>query len=136
MLANFDAPSREECTASRVVSNTPQQALTLLNDPTFVEAARAWAARLLGGTTESDPQRLDQAFHCALARAPNPLEKESLLKFLAAQRESYEEKPEDATKLLRVGLAPAPKDEKPDDLAAWTQVCRVILNLHETITCY
>ena len=136
MLANFDAPSRDECTASRVVSNTPQQALTLLNDPTFVETARAWAARLLGHATESDAQRLDRAYHRALARAPSPQERESLLKFLAAQSGTYEGKPEDATKLLHVGLVPAPKDEKPAELAAWTQVCRVILNLHETITCY
>lgn len=136
MLANFDAPSREECTASRVVSNTPQQALTLLNDPTFVEAARAWAVRLLEPASESDAQRLDRAFRRALARPPQAPEKESLLKFLAVQRATYEGKPEDATKLLHVSLAPAPKDEKPDDVAAWTQVCRVVLNLHETITCY
>lgn len=136
MLANFDAPSREECTASRVVSNTPQQALTLLNDPTFVEASRAWAARLMADSDESDAERLDRAFHRALARAPTTEEKDSLLQFLATQRANCEQKADDAKKLLDVGLAPTPKDENPVQLAAWTQICRVILNLHETITCY
>jgi hypothetical protein len=157
MLANFDAPSREECTASRVVSNTPQQALTLLNDPTFVEASRVWADRLLEPAAEPDDQRLDRAFHRALARAPTAQEKASLLNFLAVQRSQYEQNAADAQKLLGVGLAPAPhyplpsegrgaggegslassvQGNKPVELAAWTQVCRVILNLHETITCY
>ena len=136
MLANFDAPSREECTASRVVSNTPQQALTLLNDPTFVEASRVWADRLLEPAAEPDDQRLDRAFHRALARAPTAQEKASLLNFLAVQRSQYEQNAADAQKLLGVGVAPAPHGEKPVELAAWTQVCRVILNLHETITCY
>lgn len=136
MLANFDGPSREECTASRVVSNTPQQALTLLNDPTFVEAARVWAAHLLDPAKESDAQRLDRAFYRALARPPTAREKESLLKFLSVQEATYKQNPADVSKLLHVGIAPAPKDENPKDVAAWTQLCRVILNLHETITCY
>ena len=136
MLANFDAPSREECVGSRVVSNTPQQALTLLNDPTFVEASRAWAARLMTHSGESDVDRLDRAFHRALARAPTTQEKDSLLKFLTVQRTACEQSPDDANKLLHVGLAPVPKGANPGELAAWTQVCRVILNLHETITCY
>jgi hypothetical protein len=136
MLANFDAPSREECTGSRVVSNTPQQALTLLNDPTFVEASRTWAARLMSHSTESDAELLDRAFHRALARAPTAQEKDSLLKFLTTQRATCKESPEGANKLLHVGLAPVPTEKNPSELAAWTQVCRVILNLHETITCY
>src|SRR5206468_2908771 len=78
MLANFDAPARDECAAQRVVSNTPQQALTLLNDPTFVEAARLFAARLLGRKGASDDERLRQAFETALAREPKAKEKESL----------------------------------------------------------
>ena len=136
MLANFDAPSREECTASRVVSNTPQQALTLLNDPTFVEAARVWAARLLEPAGESEEQRLDRAFRRAVARPPTEREKASLLEFLGIEANTYKQDPDDAAKLLQVGLAPAPKGENPEEVAAWTQLCRVILNLHETITCY
>src|SRR5207248_7977453 len=86
MLANFDAPAREECTANRVVSNTPQQALTLLNDPTFVEAARVLAARLLEAEAISDEKRLDMAFERALGRPVKDKERNSLIKFLNTQR--------------------------------------------------
>ncbi len=136
MLANFDAPSREECTANRVVSNTPQQALTLLNDPTFVEAARVFAAKLLAAPCASDRQRLDLAFERAVARPATDNETKSLLKFLDAQREHYAANGQEAARLMCVGLASAPKNVNQTDLAAWTQICRVILNLHETITRY
>lgn len=136
MLANFDAPAREECTAIRNASNTPQQALTLLNDPTFVEASRVFAGRILAGKATADEQRFDLAFRRALARSPKPAERESLTKFLAEQRSYYAANPEDAKKLLRVGFAPEPAGAKESELAAWTQVCRVVLNLHETITRY
>ncbi len=136
MLANFDAPSREECTANRVVSNTPQQALTLLNDPTFVEAARVFAAKLLAAPCAPDRQRLDLAFESALARPATDNETNSLLKFLDAQREHYAANGQEAARLMCVSLASAPKNVNQTDLAAWTQVCRVILNLHETITRY
>ena len=99
-------------------------------------SARVWAAHLLDPANESDTQRLDRAFYCALARPPTAQEKESLLKFLSVQEATYKQNPEDASKLLYVGIAPVPKDENPKDVAAWTQLCRVLLNLHETITCY
>src|SRR5437867_11025656 len=94
MLANFDAPAREECTANRIVSNTPQQALTLLNDPTFVEASRVFAARLLAAAGSSDEERLDAAFDSALARLAKDKERQSLLKFLAVQREHCQQNAE------------------------------------------
>jgi hypothetical protein len=136
MLANFDAPSREECTANRIISNTPQQALTLLNDPTFVEASRVFAARVLAAKAKSDEERLEFAFERALSRQPTGRELESLLRFLAAQRESTDSNPDDAAKLIRVGIASPQTNTNLSELAAWTQVCRVILNLHETITKY
>jgi hypothetical protein len=136
MLANFDAPSREECTACRVVSNTPQQALTLLNDPTFVEAARVFAARVLEARCGGDEPRLDLAFERALARPPSDKENASLLKFLTMQREHYTPETEAAGKLAHVGNASSPKNLSKAELAAWTQVCRVLLNLQETITRY
>jgi hypothetical protein len=116
-LANFDAPSREESACARTFSNTPQQALTMLNDPTFVEAAQALARKLLarGG---SDDQRLELASERALARPLQPRELESLRQFLAEQR-------------VDAQAAAANRE-----FAAWTSVCRVILNLHETITVY
>jgi hypothetical protein len=136
MLANFDAPSREECTANRNISNTPQQALTLLNDPSFVEAARVFASKLLTANSPSDDALLDQIFEQALLRPIKPNEKQSLQKFLAQQRDYYKSNPEDAKKLDNLGLSPTPTDLDPAELAAWTTVCRVVLNLHETITRY
>src|SRR5207244_9430993 len=79
MLANFDAPAREECCANRIVSNTPQQALTLLTDPTFVEASRVFAARLLATPGDSDTDRLERAFEIALSRPVKEKEKHALL---------------------------------------------------------
>lgn len=137
MMANFDASSREEGICSRIQANTPQQALTLLNDPTFVESARVLAARLLqDANVPTDPERINRLYRLALSREPKDAERESLLAFLSGQRAACAEKPEDAAKLLKVGNAPAPKELAPGELAAWTEVCRVVLNLHETITRY
>jgi hypothetical protein len=136
MMANFDAPSREECTATRIVSNTPQQALTLLNDPTFVEASRVFAEKLLASQCKSDEQRIDWAYEHALARSAKSKEKQSLLKFLSTQRQHYESDAPEAAKIIKIGNAPTKAQKAESELAAWTQVCRVILNLNETITCY
>ncbi len=136
MLANFDAPSREECTASRVVSNTPQQALTLLNDPTFVEAARVFAARLLADPKLSDAERIDLALEQAVAHPASPAQRESLLKLLADERAYYQLHAAEATALMHAGLAPVPAGANLPELAAWSNLCRVVLNLHETLTRY
>ena len=134
MLVNFDAPARDECTALRNYSNTPQQALTLLNDPVFVEAARAFAARLLA--TPADADRLAHAFRLAVGREIKAAERPSLEKLVADQKAYYAAHPDDADKLLKVGQAPAPAGVDPAELAAWTQACRVLLNSHEAITRY
>jgi hypothetical protein len=134
MLANFDAPARDECAAQRNLSNTPQQALTLLNDPAFVEAARLFAARIAAGGKD-DKARLRSAFRTALARDPKPAELTALTTFLAAQRTTYRAAPAEAEKLLRIGFAP-PTAGDPAELAAWTQVARVLLNSQEVITRY
>ncbi|WP_414660269.1 PSD1 and planctomycete cytochrome C domain-containing protein [Horticoccus sp. 23ND18S-11] len=134
MLANFDAPARDECAAQRVISNTPQQALTLLNDPTFVEAARLFAARVhASGTT--DPMRLRQAFLLALGREPRAAETASLQTFLAGQRDYYRSNVAEAEKLIRVGFSPPPSGDAAE-LAAWTSLGRVLLNSQEVITRY
>jgi hypothetical protein len=142
MLANFDAPSREECTAGRTLANTPQQALTLLNDPSFVEAARVLAARVLAAGDPAgeagDRRRIGRLFEKALSRPASAKEEESLAAFLGGQRTYYRDNPEEAAKLLAVGQAPPPAAAACagglPELAAWASLCRVVLNLHETIT--
>lgn len=134
-LANFDAPSREECTAERPRSNTPQQALTLLNDPTYTEAARVFAQRILT-TCKSDDlaTRLTWAWRTALSRNPKPAELAVLTTLYIKHKSEYTADPKSATALAASGEADTNKDLDPIELAAWTSVARTILNLHETIT--
>jgi hypothetical protein len=133
MLA-FDAPTREECAADRVRSNIPQQALVLLNDPQFVEAARVFAARMLkeGGSTPE--ARIAWAWREATGRAPKPAEIGPLRELLDRQIGSFAKDANAPAEFLKVGLAPIPKESPPSELAAYTAVARVILNLHETVT--
>lgn len=133
-LLAFDAPSREECTADRTRSNIPQQALVLLNDPTYVEAARAFGLHILTGTSGTPQQRLVWAWQQALQRTPTARELSVLQKLYAQQKETYRADPASANALLKVGDAPVPEKLDPVELAAWTHVARVLLNLHETIT--
>jgi hypothetical protein len=133
-LATFDAPDREKCTGRRALTNTPLQALVLLNDPTYVEAARALAQRTLlyGGTDEKS--RLNFAFRLATARKPSGKETGVLRKLLETELKSFEQNPTAATKLLAVGESARDKRLNPAELAAWTTVASVILNLDETVT--
>ncbi|OYW75246.1 MAG: hypothetical protein B7Z37_14320 [Verrucomicrobia bacterium 12-59-8] len=133
MLA-FDAPSREECVAERNRSNIPQQALVLLNDPTYVEAARVFAARILTETKGDASQRIAWAFQQALQRQPRADEVRTLSALFAKQLADYQKEPAAATELLKTGAAPVAADLSASELAAWTHVSRVLLNLHETIT--
>ena len=136
MLANFDAPARDECAAARTLSNTPQQALTLLNDPTFVEAARVFAARLLqDASADDDAMRLKQAFALALNREPKTVEISALSAFLQAQRAYFAAHPADAEKAVSAGYAPK-AELPPSEHAAWTQLARVLLNTQEVLTRY
>jgi hypothetical protein len=133
-LVAFDAPSREECTGERVRSNVPQQALVLLNDPTYVEAARVFAARILrdGGATVSS--RLRWAYARALQRAPAADEERVLGELLSRARGQFRKDPGSAERLVAAGRYPVPKDLPAVELAAWTQVARAILNLPELVT--
>jgi hypothetical protein len=132
-LQAFDAPAREECVAERPISNTPQQALVLLNDPTYVEAARIFAERIIGAHAK-DLERLDLAFRIALARPPTKKEVGVLQNLLEKERAIYAENEKDALSFLKTGEKPADATIDPVELAAWTSIARAILNLHETIT--
>jgi hypothetical protein len=133
-LLAFDAPSREECTADRARSNTPLQSLVLLNDPTYVEAARAFAELIIrhGGATTAD--RLKFAFQRAVSREIRPNESKILEQLWQKHLHEYQSDANAAREILTVGAKPAAADLAPAELAAWTSVARVILNLHETIT--
>lgn len=133
-LLAFDAPSREECTAERSRSNIPQQALVLLNDPSYVEAARAFASRILKESNASTDERIRWAFQLALQRNPDQEELRTLHTLFEKHLAQYRKDPQSAANLLKVGLIPVPKELDGAELAAWTHLARVILNLHETIT--
>jgi hypothetical protein len=133
-LLAFDASTREECTVARPRSNIPQQALVLLNDPTYVEASRVFAERLLKEANSDTNKRIQHAFRLALARKAEPAEVEVLQKLLETHLRQYQADPKAAEVLLRVGDHPVPASLPVPELAAWTSVARTVLNLHETIT--
>ena len=133
-LLAFDAPSREECTAERTRSNIPQQALALLNDPTYVEAARVFAARIVREGGADPAARIAWAYRQALGRAPRADELRVATELFSKHLALYTNDAAAAEQLVKAGLAPVAKDVNVSELAAWTSVARVILNLHETIT--
>jgi hypothetical protein len=133
-LATFDAPDRETCTVRRARTNTPLQALVLLNDPTYVEAARKLAERVLQQAEATAEARAALAFKLCTARCPKPAELEILLGVLREQQRAYHEQPQVALELLAVGESSRDESLDPAELAAWTVVCSTILNLDEVIT--
>jgi hypothetical protein len=133
-LLAFDAPTREECAADRGRSNIPQQALVLLNDPTYVEAARVFAARIVREGGEGMDQRIAWAWRQALQRPPRPDELATVRAVVEGHRAQYGRERDAAEALLKVGQSPPPDGLDRAELAAWTSAARVILNLHETVT--
>ena len=134
MLGNFDAPSREESNVNRINSNTPLQALDLLNDPIFVEAARAFGERILKEGGSRLQGRMEWAFREATGRRPDNDELKILVDLHDESLAHFKEDPADARKLLAVGDSPLPPKVNPAELAAMSNVARTILNLHEVIT--
>jgi Protein of unknown function (DUF1553)/Protein of unknown function (DUF1549)/Planctomycete cytochrome C len=132
-LVAFDAPSREECAVERPRSNTPLQALVLLNDPAYVEAARAFAERIMRKGGDTPEQRIRFAYRQALCRDAQPEERRLLGSVVRKHLQQYTADQQAAASLLHVGDRPVPKDLALPELAAWTSAARVVLNLHETI---
>ena len=133
-LATFDAPDRETCTVRRARTNTPLQALVLMNDPTYVEASRKLAERILleGGATTDD--RIAFAFRLTIARKPSAREFVVLRRVFEQQLARFQGDPVAATKLLSVGESSRNEKLTAVELAAWSAVASVILNLDETVT--
>lgn len=134
MLKAFDAPSREEGTAERSVSNTPLAALTLLNDPSFIEAARFFGARIVAEGGSSTLEKIKWAWKQVLSREPEQQEIEALQLFYESEHQAFIEKPEEAMQFLQ--LKEGNQVEQAVDKAAWVSVARALLNLHEGIMRY
>jgi uncharacterized protein DUF1553 len=156
-LLTLDANTREKCVVRRSRTNTPLQALVVLNDVTYVEAARALAALTLKQQADDelrprgtdvprspekltlkqqadDELRLRAMFRRAVSRWPEPFELQVLADLLARQRRAFVAEPAAAEKLIQVGASPRASSLDPGELAAWTLVAQTILNLDEVIT--
>jgi hypothetical protein len=133
-LVAFDAPSREVCTERRPRTNTPLQALATLNDKVFAEAAAALARRMMaeGGRTNEDRAR--HGFRLCVARTPSRAELDPLLALYRENLEKYKKDPTAANAMARSGSPKPPRKMDPAELAAWTVVANVLLNLDETVT--
>ena len=130
----FDAPTREYCVVRRPRTNTPLQALVLLNDPQFVEASRAFGQRMIKEGGKSTSSRIRFAFREATGRAPAADELKVLEDVYKQQRAVFREDTAAAKQLLSVGAFQADTDLDPAELAAWSTVASMILNLDETVT--
>lgn len=130
-MVTFDSPSREACTVKETRTNTPLQALALMNDTTYMEASRKLAERML---VEAPSTPLRRGYQLVLGRSPNPFEEKLLSAAYANFAKGYAENPSEATKLLDQGEAPILRKIKRGELAAWTMVASLILNLDEAIT--
>ena len=133
-LVTFDAPDRETCIVRRERTNTPLQALVLLNDPIYVEAARGLAERALQQGGHSAGDRLRYAFRVVTGRHPSETESAVLMEELQDRLQAFAADPQTADRLLAIGESPADASLDAEELAAWTMVARLILNLDEAIT--
>ena len=133
-MTAFDAPSREICTALRSTTTTPLQALVMLNDVQFVEAARAFAERIVH-SAEDDRGRIAWAFEECLSRPPEEEELALVEKTYRREQARYAKDPEAARKFLASGESPRDEQIPLADHAAWAQVAALLMNLSENITC-
>jgi hypothetical protein len=130
----FDVANRQTCTVKVARTNTPLHALVTLNDVTYVEAARALAQRVLLGAARDDAARISEAFRRLTSRLPKPAELEILTRRLDKLRKLYTADEAAARKLIATGESPADPKLNPSELAAWTSLATVLLNLDETIS--
>ncbi len=134
MMKTFDAPEREFCTLKRSQTNTPLQSLLLLNGIQFVEAARHMATNLIKQPFDSERQRIIHGFRLVTGRLPDADEVDLLLAAMQQQQAVFQKDGAAVTNLLQVGDSPVDSTIDPVQLATWTYVCRILLNLDETIT--
>jgi mono/diheme cytochrome c family protein len=133
-LMTLDAPDRETCTVRRARTNTPLQALVMMNDPTYVEAARKFAERILRDGGDSLDKRLDFAFRSVMSRSPTEQERTVLRTLHERQSAKFQQQAALAAGLLKVGESPADSRFPPQELATWTVIANVLLNADEAVT--
>jgi hypothetical protein len=133
-MVAFDAAARETCIVREARTNTPLQALDVLNDVTFVEAARGFAERIMTGPERSPEGRLGAAFHRATARRPRPDEAEILVQGFHSQLARFRCDRRSALALIAQGESARDPRLDPVELAAYTTIAQLILNLDETLT--
>jgi hypothetical protein len=133
-MTTFDAPSREKCCARRERTNTPLQALLTMNDTEYFEAARHLGYRMLRECGNNDSERLQNGFRLVAARTPNEKERAVLTEVLEKQRARYAGDVEAAKKVISVGESNVPTDVPAPELAAYTMIANMLLNLDEVVT--
>jgi hypothetical protein len=132
-MTSFDAPNRESYCLRRERSNTPLQALTLMNDVQFFEASRNFAQRVLQTTTTTDA-RITALFRSATGRFPNAQEAEIIRQSVEKHLAAYTAKPEEAKKAISYGESKPDEKLNPAELAAWTMAANLVMNLDEVVT--
>ena len=135
-MMNFDTTAREVCSVNLARTNTPLQAMNLLNDPTYVESARKFAERILTEAPGDVSEKINWALNEVIQREATAEEMNILTEVFAEQLERYQHDSVAAKQLSGVGQSKVKEDIALAELGAWTAVARVLLNLHETITRY
>jgi hypothetical protein len=133
-MNTFDAPSRECCVIRRERTNTPLQALVLMNEPQFVEAARALAERTLHDVGPNADSRARHMFQLCVGRSPSNAEVRDLISGVEVDRKHYQANPHEANELTSLGVSPPPDSFDPVELAAWTMAANTLLALDEVVT--
>lgn len=133
-MSTFDAPDRETCQVRRARTNTPLQALVLMNDVQFVEAARKFAERIMLEGGSSEKERVIHAFRSVVSRFPDAEEVSTLIDVFRESQSEFKKAPGSALELLNLGESKRNEKLDADELAAWTMVAHLILNLSETVT--
>jgi hypothetical protein len=129
----FDAPNRETCQVKRSRTNTPLQALALLNETTFVEAAQGLAKRMLAEGGESPAERITRGFRLAIGRVPSEAELATLVSGFEADRAAFAAEPGAAGKFTGFGLVKPPEGVPVEEFAAYALAANVIINLDEFV---
>ena len=133
-LTTFDAPSREECRVRRERTNTPMQALLLMNDPQYVEAARCFAERILAHGGSDDASRVAWAIESATCQVPSAQDVQEVCELLTAERAAFSADPAAASQLVAVAMQKPAVECSAPELAAWTMAANLILNLDAVLT--